>query len=126
MPGLIQINGPCSTTMKDGTQHSIQNGFVIEVTGLAAVVLRMSRPRVFLRSHGWLGTFSTRWPSSAPECSSPHRPKQWQPHDARIEAQIASAHVPTTPAGPVTFEGARTHACASATGRQPDAWYEPM
>jgi hypothetical protein len=43
MPGLIQINRPCSTTMKDGAQHSIQNGFVIEVTGLAAV---------FLRSHG--------------------------------------------------------------------------
>jgi len=45
MPGLIQINGPSSTAPKDGKQHSIRNGVVIEVTRLADVVLGMSGPR---------------------------------------------------------------------------------
>ncbi|MHC2622567.1 hypothetical protein ACVIW2_004599 [Bradyrhizobium huanghuaihaiense] len=55
--------GRCSTAAKIGAQHSIQNGFVIKVVGLATVVLgvltRVKRndrneqtKRVLLRSYG--------------------------------------------------------------------------
>ncbi|MBR0710660.1 hypothetical protein [Bradyrhizobium liaoningense] len=42
--------GRSSTAAKNGAQHSIQNGFVIEVVGLATVVLDVP---THVKRNGW-------------------------------------------------------------------------